>query len=1215
MPTNTWKLLLKVNTFHVDRLDRYTPRDRYSDANRYMDPQEIPWDVLRGENKTWWDPTPPLQHLYLGRSQIRHPFHEEYPYVDNRAAPKTLTPLSRFINLESLAIENYLLNKTHPLDLSKLPKLQTLVIAGGFSGPLQFHPLALPGLKSIYLAHTGFNFTLSAQPSLARVHLVSNALVILKGNFSLCKDLEYFAAGWNKPLPDQPLYFSHLDHLTKLTYLYLGGSKIKSWMPLPTSLMRVDLKSSGMTGTLPDLTNFTKLQRLILSGNGFRGPVPSSFMKLTNLIELDLSDNKDLEGKLPPLPLTLQALDLSGNKFNGTIPITYSTLKQLVDLSNNRLTGGLISFQAAKWDVTGNALDIVRRIPTQLLDGDSAADWLDGQPQAIDTDEKIVFPQDIDECLSGHQCKKHSRCTDGFSPRFSYTCACDSGYAPNASAPLPNPECLPVCGDGRLVEDEICDYTARETPVGCSERCLPLPGYGCKNKVCTAICGDGLSVPPETCDEGAIGPWTAGCKECRVQQGWECAQQGQPCKDINECHTSAGLPPLHNCLRPRACINTPGSYFCCAAGLEVDPLESKCIDINECLTGEWNTKISRNTKKPCPSKRSCMNTFGGFECCDAGYQGTDNETCIDYNECIEEPAITTLKCGNIDLCVNSIGTFTCCPGLNFNPNLTALDATCTPCFGDWIDQVDTSKFNYYPSLRNFTARFGPFRYQTCFSSCTQGTRVALRVQKSLACADTSSRTSPCSFACVNQTFLNTASTAIASLMLQFQQADFLDDVISKIYGVRVIWSNTTKRNAQALDFQLSPCPDLPTQKEIEKTIFALAKDLVPNAPGLAFDPRPFNSSSCRYTLTASDPASFLIWGLILGGAIGLLALAAIAAYFYFKPKITVDISALPSSIAWSFQNYLTDPASWDFRGTKSNRYFFCELEPTSKDFHKVTQLLKLLKADDYGVQKITAICNLVLLQNFIGAKKILDKRLEDSPGLFAAQHWRAMKVGQEQNVQKREIVYSRFQQRMEDFSLYWMPKSRKTASVEDTAHPGVAIIAALHGTDGPTADKIAETGFAALSLTDGGYFGKGIYFTTYAMYCLPYLVARSKPVFVISYIIPGNAYPVIEHQESAESLLGTALQVGYNSHYVSTNQAGEPAGPESSQIFDEFVIPQESQVVPAFIVNLAPPGVKKMHKSWNKGASIEKRKGSISECSMQSLEEESKGFLEKTLYF
>jgi hypothetical protein len=65
----------------------------------------------------------------------------------------------------------------------------------------------------------------------------------------------------------------------------------------------------------------------------------------------------------------------------------------------------------------------------------------------------------------------------------------------------------------------------------------------------------------------------------------------------------------------------------------------------------------------------------------------------------------------------------------------------------------------------------------------------------------------------------------------------------------------------------------------------------------------------------------------------------------------------------------------------------------------------------------------------------------------------------------------------------------------------VPLIAALHGTDYHIAgmlvatstrcvshsEKIAQTGFAALSSLDAGFFGKGIYFTSFLRYVFIYL--------------------------------------------------------------------------------------------------------------------------------
>jgi hypothetical protein len=131
-------------------------------------------------------------------------------------------------------------------------------------------------------------------------------------------------------------------------------------------------------------------------------------------------------------------------------------------------------------------------------------------------------------------------------------------------------------------------------------------------------------------------------------------------------------------------------------------------------------------------------------------------------------------------------------------------------------------------------------------------------------------------------------------------------------------------------------------------------------------------------------------------------------------------------------------------------------------------------------------------------------------------------------------------------------------------------------------------GFASLSLVDAGFYGVGMYFTTHAVYACPYFISSLEPAIVLSYLIPGmsrvfiasseffsitfltcpgNAYPTVESPHSPESLQGSNLRRGYQSHYVITNGKGMPTERGTSQ-YDEIVINQESQVCPAFIIEL-----------------------------------------------
>lgn len=134
---------------------------------------------------------------------------------------------------------------------------------------------------------------------------------------------------------------------------------------------------------------------------------------------------------------------------------------------------------------------------------------------------------------------------------------------------------------------------------------------------------------------------------------------------------------------------------------------------------------------------------------------------------------------------------------------------------------------------------------------------------------------------------------------------------------------------------------------------------------------------------------------------------------------------------------------------------------------------------------------------------------------------------------------------------------------------------------------------------DAGYYGKGIYFTPDGLYTLPYIAPSRNPALILSWVTPGNVYPctgklrpcpptfpshifcgssplaiflnfLLEyHLDPAVTLIGTAVKAGYGSHFVVTNKKGFPVTqPKTAGTFMEFVIPQEAQITPAYIINL-----------------------------------------------
>jgi len=134
----------------------------------------------------------------------------------------------------------------------------------------------------------------------------------------------------------------------------------------------------------------------------------------------------------------------------------------------------------------------------------------------------------------------------------------------------------------------------------------------------------------------------------------------------------------------------------------------------------------------------------------------------------------------------------------------------------------------------------------------------------------------------------------------------------------------------------------------------------------------------------------------------------------------------------------------------------------------------------------------------------------------------------------------------------------------------IPILPVLHGTDLSIAWKICSNGFATLSSLDVGYYGSGIYFTTSAKYTVSYIATKKHPALILSYLIPGNALPVIEHPHSPNSYMGKVITPGYQSHYVLTTGKGMPLETiKKDGFYDEIVINQESQVCPAYIFELS----------------------------------------------
>jgi len=224
----------------------------------------------------------------------------------------------------------------------------------------------------------------------------------------------------------------------------------------------------------------------------------------------------------------------------------------------------------------------------------------------------------------------------------------------------------------------------------------------------------------------------------------------------------------------------------------------------------------------------------------------------------------------------------------------------------------------------------------------------------------------------------------------------------------------------------------------------------------------------------------------------------------------------------------------------------------------------ILNGSIYSITGISILYNPILVDSFCNTRIIQQERFSKDASTFTNKAW-----ANEHNA-LRDLVYNTYMKRTTDF----------TWNTPDS----VPILLAVHGTSTALSEKISRTGFAVLCNLDVGWYGKGIYLSTHAGYCFPYISTKKDPVLIITYVLPGNIYPVIENVQTGK-LLGSALLSGYQSHYVCTKQNGCPPdtiAEMKSAVFDELIVAQESQILPVFIIKVSNDNFNLLTERWKR---------------------------------
>jgi len=297
-------------------------------------------------------------------------------------------------------------------------------------------------------------------------------------------------------------------------------------------------------------------------------------------------------------------------------------------------------------------------------------------------------------------------------------------------------------------------------------------------------------------------------------------------------------------------------------------------------------------------------------------------------------------------------------------------------------------------------------------------------------------------------------------------------------------------------------------------------------------------------------------------------LIALLIYYCTLP---LDLSELPPDVRWTFEHYIKTPSKW-IRRDKSKLLFVRTLRMGSKSYEKVASLFydKLYGSVGQNQLKIKAVhClfNSTLITQFISFMKLTASRYRSDPGIFRDTKWKLNDPGN-----KRGFVYRKFQDLVKRYE--WNDENR--------IEQGISIIAAVHGTGLQIAWSVADKGFVAISKLDAGFYGKGIYFTSYALYSFPYISSCKKPAILITYVLPGEPYPVIEGHTKGQNFLGKGLRGAAICHYVVTDRTGMIGTENNEDLYDELVFAQESALLPAFIIELDSSNFRSLMKTYQR---------------------------------
>jgi|GEM_PF-3246643 len=145
----------------------------------------------------------------------------------------------------------------------------------------------------------------------------------------------------------------------------------------------------------------------------------------------------------------------------------------------------------------------------------------------------------------------------------------------------------------------------------------------------------------------------------------------------------------------------------------------------------------------------------------------------------------------------------------------------------------------------------------------------------------------------------------------------------------------------------------------------------------------------------------------------------------------------------------------------------------------------------------------------------------------------------------------------------------------DRDYPAVKLLPLWHGTRPEILNSIFESGYANLAITDGGFFGKGIYSTHEAEYAVR--VYSKGGALLLNWVAMYSAYPVIDGDMPI--LAGKGNYSNYDAHFVPVRPQNPddpyeivylPCASRQPPTYTEVVVFDPGQCLPRYIVELQP---------------------------------------------